>query len=766
MIREGSWDPGLQKVRETQFAQGNGRFCCRGVLEEIPYDSTPGTFIAGLYDRTGAQITEIVNCPNPINLRIDAYGEKLGLISMDHLHHERVLDLRHGVLSRQTVFRTTHKKCILYQSRRFVSMHNRRLGVMEVRVTPLDAAMTLNVQTTIDTSVSNKGVLTEGRKIHFMPHEVGQGDNISYLCVRTLESGTFVAYATSLEICRGERCKTVSERALRLRVHKGETITFRKFFTIHTSRSAKPHQLKRETIGDLRRARRRGLKRLFEDHAKAWDRLWGEANVEIEGDHAADQALCFNIYHLIIAGNAEDDVSIGARTLSGEAYRGHIFWDAELFVTPFFMYAFPETARAQLMYRCRRLDAARAIAASKDYRGALFPWESADTGEECTPSWARDFDGTIIRITTLDYEHHIVADIAFAVDHYCRATGDWSFMMRCGLELIFETARFWASRVTLNRKRNRYEIHDAMGPDEFHERVSNSAFTNTMARWNLQAACDRAREALARAPVKTKALMRRLGLTEREIRSWHRIASRIHVPGNARRKLIEQFDGYFRLRDPRITQLDEHFMPVLPASADYRTISKTQLIKQADVVMLLFLFPNRYSAEEKRRNYYYYERRTLHKSSLSPAIHSAVGLEVGDDDKAVHYLAHALSTDLSNIHGNAAEGVHAASAGGTWQAVIMGFAGMRIHPDHISFSPRLPPGWRALKFAVRFMGAKLRVSITHRKTSILVERPAARGRVFASVYGAKKQLKKHAYVDFHPSLSRRGGKSARARRSS
>jgi len=759
LVREGEWDPKIQKMRETQFTQGNGYFCCRGVLEEIPYDSTPGTFLAGLFDRTGAQITELVNCPNPINLRIDVYGEKLGLIAMDHLHHERVLDMRYGVLNRQTIFRTTHRKRVLYQSRRFISMHNKHLGVMEIHVTPMDAAMTLNVQTSIDTSVSNKGVLTEGRKIHYAPYEVSEKDNISYLCVRTFERGTLIAYATSLEICRGNRCRMVSDRALKLRVHKGETITFRKFFVVHTSRRIRHSQLKKETIGDLKKARKRGLKRLFEEHTRAWEKLWGCANVEIEGDHGADQALRFNVYHLVIAGNPDQDVSIGARTLSGEAYRGHVFWDAELFCVPFYIYAFPEIARRQLLYRYDRLDAARAIAASKDYRGALFPWESADTGEECTPSWTKDYDGTIIRITTLDYEHHIVADIAYAIDHYYRATGNAPFMGRVGLEMMFETARFWASRVEHNKKRDRYEIHDAMGPDEFHERVSNSAYTNTLAQWNLQRASEIYRVAKGRNPARLRALMKRLKLSEREVRRWHSIAAKIYIPHSKKKRIIEQFDGYLKLRDPRITQLDPNFMPVMPASVDYRNIAETQLLKQADVVMLLFLFPDRYNIEEKKRNYYYYERRTLHKSSLSPAIHSIVGLEAGDEDKALHYFAHALSTDLSNIHGNAAEGIHAASSGATWQACILGFAGMRVHEDQISFTPRMPENWRGLRFCVHYHGAKLRVCMAHAQTEILLE-GGARRRIFASVYGERKQLKAHKYVAFpnpnHISKKREG----------
>ncbi len=748
LIREPSWDPKLQQTRETQFTQGNGYFCCRGVLEEIPYDATPGTFLAGLFDRTGAQITELVNCPNPINIRIDAYGEKVGMVAMDHLRHERVLDMRDGVLNRQTMFKTTHKKRVLYQSRRFISMHNKHLGVIEVHITPMDVAMTFNVQTTVDFSVSNKGVLTEGRKIHYVPHEVSTMADLTYLCVRTFENQTLIGYATSLEICRHNRCRLVADRVLKLRVRKGETITFRKFFIIYTSRRVKPHQLKRQCIGALKKARRAGLKRLFEEHQRAWQKRWRNANIDIEGDESADQALRFNLYHLILAGNEESDVSVGARTLSGEGYRGHIFWDAEIFVIPFFIHTFPQIARNQLMYRVNRLNAARSIAAAKGYRGALFPWESADTGEECTPSWAKAFDGTIIRITTLDYEHHIVADIAFAVDRYVRATNDYAFILRHGFPILAETARFWADRVQYSRKRKRYEIHSITGPDEFHEDIKNNAFTNTMARWNLEAAASWHQWIKQAYPKRLPTLMRQLNLTEKEITSWQRVASKIYIPLSRKRKLIEQFEGYFKLRDPHITQLDKNFMPVLPASVDWHNVKETQLVKQADVVMLFHLFPDRFNAEEKKRNYYHYERRTLHKSSLSPAIHASVGLEVGDNDKALHYFAHSLATDLSDIHANTFEGIHAASAGGTWQTTIMGFAGMRVHDDHLSFTPHLPEHWRGMKFAVWFKGARLRISINHQHTCIAIEKQKSRKKLVAAVYGEIKLLKKGRFTTF------------------
>jgi len=335
---------------------------------------------------------------------------------MDHLYHRRTLDMHRGTLYRHTIYKTTHKKRIDYRSRRFVSMHDKHLMVMEIELTPLDSDMTINIMTSIDTGVSNKGVLTEGRKHHFQPLEVFTKANIHYICVETFEKKLNIAFASALEICRRNRCRIVAERAVNIRVRKNETITFRKFIAVRSSRHIRPSEIRRSTIGLLKAARRRGFDRLVEEHEKAWAERWKIANVDIDGDPEAARALRFNIYHLIIAGNEEDDdVSVGARTLSDEGYRGHVFWDTEIFILPFFIYTNPRIAKNLLMYRYHRLNAARHNAAARGYKGALFPWESADTGQECTPSWAKNFDGRIIKIVTMDQEHHIVSDIAYGV---------------------------------------------------------------------------------------------------------------------------------------------------------------------------------------------------------------------------------------------------------------------------------------------------------------------------------------------------------------
>ncbi len=749
LIKEKKWERKLQQVRETQFTLGNGYICSRGILEEVPYDSTPGTFINGIFDRTGAQITELVNFPNPLIFRFDAYGEKLDPIATDIVHHQRILDLKKAELFRHTIYKTTHKKRIDYRSRRFISLHNKNLLVMEIELTPLDAAMTINVQTMIDTGVSNRGTVTEGRKRHYQPIDVKTAADVAYLCVETFEKKEKVAYAAAVQICRKKCEQLETEQALNLRVRKGEKIFFRKFVAICNSSEKSPAVLRRSTINILKRAVKRGFERLEKDHINEWVKKWDIADIKIEGDAEAAKALRFNMYHLLISSTEDnDDVSIGAKTMSGEGYRGHIFWDTELFILPFFIYTNPTIAKNLLLYRYHRLGAARNNAAAKGYKGVLFPWESADTGEECTPSWAKNFDGSIIKIVTLDEEHHIVADIAYAFDHYYQATKDESFWWKYGLEIMVESARFWLSRLTYNKRRKKYELHHVMGPDEFHEDVKNNAFSNMMAAWNLRTAANWYTQAKKKNNKKLSNLNRRLKVKLTEVNAWAEIADNIYIPYSKKKKLIEPFEGFFKLEDHRITQLDDHLMPCLPASTNYQDIGKTQLIKQADVVMLLYLFSDKFSLKEKHQNYFYNEKRTLHKSSLSPAIHSIVGLEVGDEDKALHYFAHALSTDLSDIHGNTSDGFHAASGGGTWQALVLGFAGMRHKQGVLSFNPHLPQHWKYVCFKVYWQKCLIEVEISHHSIRISCLKGPARKKVLVEVADERKEVSPHKQVCF------------------
>ncbi len=740
LIKESGWDRAEQNVRESQFTLGNGYICSRGVLEEIPYDAQSGTFMSGLYDKSGSQVTEIINLPNPVNFKIIAQGEKVDVVAMDVISHIRTLDMKKGFLKRRTVFSNASKEHFDYQSIRFFSMANPHIGVMQVHFTPLDSDADIIVETFTDTSMTNKGVLSEGRKRHFEVTKYMGVRNINYVCVRTFQKKVGVGYANYLKYKYEGRTRATNEKVMRLYVKKGKTATFTKIFAIHSTRDLDfKKKLERKTIASLERAVRKGFHQLFKEHAEAWRRHWEAVDIDIRPDTNLQTALRFNMYHMLICAPPDGRSSVPARTLSGEGYRGHIFWDTEIFILPFFIYTNPEIAKRILMYRYKTLPAARRNAREKGYKGALFSWESADTGEEVTPEWHRDLDGKVIRIFTGKMEYHIVADIAYAADNYFVATADEEFMLDAGLEILFECARFWASRVEYNEARDVYGIKEVIGPDEFHVKVNDNAFTNVMARWNLVRAVQLCRNYQARNMRRFRRLLKRLKLRESEIRAWARISNRMPVRAN-RSGIIESFSGYFNRKYMPIRELDHNFMPEIPKHMTPRQLKGTQFLKQADTQMIFHLFPDSYPLSQRRKNFVYYNRRTLHKSSLSPSMGALTGWDAGYYDKAYHYFVFSLYGDLEDKHGNTREGIHAASSGGNWQVVFYAFAGIRVSGGVLTINPSLPRQVNSMRLKVRFRQWILNIAVSKDHVKILPysEKESA---LRVQVYGRSRALR-------------------------
>ncbi|MCK5083454.1 MAG: glycoside hydrolase family 65 protein [Candidatus Omnitrophica bacterium] len=722
-IKADAFDTGIQNIRETQFALGNGYLGVRGILEEIPIGTWAGTYIAGVYDRFTSQVAELVNFPNPFFFKFTVKGEKVGAVAMDVLDHQMILNMQDGLLTRRTVYSDSKKRRYDYQSIRFVSMHDKNIGVMQVTLTPLDDSAEVEIQSGLDTTAHNKGTITEGNKRHFNIKELDQEKNASYLLLRTLEKRHQVIYRTGLYYVIGKKRVYAQDNILKLKLKKRQPIVLTKVFYIGTCGEKKEDlkRLQRSSRVKFNKAFRGRMDSLLKSHREEWRKLWDVADVIIAGTADIQKNLRFNIFHMLICGHVDKGFSsIGARTLSGEGYRGHVFWDAEIFMLPFYAYAMPKVAKNMLMYRYFRMDQARDIAKKQGYKGTMYPWESAGTGEEETPTWAKDLDGKIIRIKTNELEHHITADIAFACCHYFEITDDEEFMMDYGYEMVFEAARFWASRVQRNRQ-GKYEIRDVIGPDEFHEHVNNNAFTNVMAKWNLSVA-HKFYQALKKTKPKLYTELRgKIGLTDKEVNVWKRIVPKIVFKYRKKDYVIEEFDGYFQRKHINIVDLDENGIPMLPKGVKVKDYNKTQFVKQADVLMLLYLLADFFPKNAKKNNYHFYAPRTLHKSSLSPAIHAIMALESGLLNQAYQFFNVALRADISNLHGNSHEGIHAASLGGVWQSVINGFAGVKIEGHTLSFDPRMPTTWQYIQFSLLWKGSMLRVVVNNNEAHIKIE---------------------------------------------
>ncbi|HEX9373913.1 MAG TPA: glycosyl hydrolase family 65 protein, partial [Roseiflexaceae bacterium] len=460
----------------------------------------------------------------------------------------------------------------------------------------------------------------------------------------------------------------------------------------------------------LHAARRAGPPRLIEAHTRAWAERWRANEVVVEGDEIAQTALRFAGYHLISAANPDDErISIGARALTGDAYLGHVFWDTEIFLLPFYTYTWPAAARALLMYRWYTLPAARAKAARLGYRGALYAWESADTGDEATPPYVRGPDGQVIAIRNGVEEQHISADVAYAAWQYWQATEDLPFLLNAGAEIILETARFWASRARLETD-GRYHIRNVIGPDEYHEGIDDNAYTNGMAQWNIERGLELADLLPTRWPARWATLRAQLAITPAELAAWRDVAARLVSGLDQTSGLLEQFAGFFALEPIDLAAYTPRTAPMDVLLGRERT-QRSQVIKQADVVMLLALLWDRYPAALRAANFRYYEPRCGHGSSLSPAIHAMVAARLGDVELAARYFHQAAAIDLDDTMGNAAAGVHIATLGGLWQAAVFGFGGISPTTAGLRCDPHLPAAWRALGFSVQWRGRQVRIAL-------------------------------------------------------
>ncbi|HSL64220.1 MAG TPA: glycosyl hydrolase family 65 protein [Gaiellaceae bacterium] len=458
----------------------------------------------------------------------------------------------------------------------------------------------------------------------------------------------------------------------------------------------------------LDEADRAGWERLHIEQRAAWAQRWEACDVRIAGDRELTRAVRFSLFHLMASAADEGEAAVGARDLTGSAYRGHVFWDTDVFVLPFLAATHPAAARAALEYRIRRLGAARAEAAERGFRGARFPWESAGEGRDVTPRVLKGPDGEDIAVLNGEAEEHITADVAWAVGAYLDWTGDEAFRHGAGLELLAETARYWASRVRVDDA-GRAHLDGVIGPDEYHVLVDDNAYTNVMARWNLRRAAAEAERTGA-------------GPGRDEIRAWRRLADALVDGYDAERGLYEQFAGFFELEPLVLAELVPR-----PAAADVllgrERVERAQVVKQADVLMLHHLVPTELEPGSLARDLAYYEPRTAHGSSLSPGIHAALLARVGELGRAQRLLRLTARLDLDDVTETTAGGLHLATMGSLWQALALGFAGVRPLEDALALDPRIPPAWGTLELALAFRGVPARLTLAPDEALVETERP-------------------------------------------
>jgi trehalose/maltose hydrolase-like predicted phosphorylase len=681
---------------EARLAIGNGAVGMRASLEQPLLSSRPGVFIAGLFDTSEREprVPALVAAPDWLRLSLAIDDEPVVLEAGQTLDYWRALDLRRGVLLSDWRQRTRGGRIVRVRKLRFASLTNRALAVQLAQI-----------------EVEQPSTITITADIQSVPGLLLVASTAGSLVWSTRSGSRHLALATAAEVRppAGERASAGLQHpnSWRWASLRGEARTLIRVAAFARGDGGGSHPTGGAQSA-LRRARRQGPQGVVASHVAAWDKRWTAGEVEVGGDEAAQRALRFAVYHLTSAANPEDEhVSIGARGLTGEGYLGHVFWDTEIFLMPFYTLTWPAAARAMLMYRFHTLPAARAKAARLGYRGALFAWESADTGEETTPPWALGGDGQVVQILCGTQEQHISAAVAYAVWQYWQATHEVRFLLTAGAEILLETARFWASRAARGGD-GAYHIREVIGPDEYHESVDENAYTNRMAAWNLECGLRVASLLRARWPFRWTELSQKLDLDESELERWRDVTLKLVTGFDPATGLFEQFKGFFGLEDVDLRAYAGLGVPLDVVLGPDKT-RRSQVIKQADVLMLPVLLPGEFDRRVVAANFRYYEPRCGHGSSLSPAMHALLAAQLGDMKLAERYFQQAARIDLDDARGDSALGVHMGALGGLWQAAVFGFGGLGLDEHGLRLDPHLPLGWHRLTFRIRWRGRSLRI---------------------------------------------------------
>jgi alpha,alpha-trehalose phosphorylase len=733
-VIEKAFHPEFLAQSETMLALGNGYLGMRGCPEEGgPYVEN-GTFINGFYEtrpiaygedaygfaRTGQTICNVTDS-KVIKLLVD--DEPFSLPNAHLLNYDRRLNMKVGTLDREILWETPAGKQVSITSRRLVSFPNRHVAAISYCVTLLNAQAFVVISSEMvanETSVQDDG--SDSRLARAFSDQVlhprasYSRDRRIVLCHATEKSRFTLTCATDnmLESSCSNSYKVMhtadfGQVVFTIEAQPGSQIQFTKYMVYHTSQTASAEELCGRAEWTLDRVAAHGFERLLAAQQQYMDDFWSRSDVRVN-DIREDrikrstieiqQAIRFNLFHILQASARAEETGVPAKGLTGRAYEGHYFWDTEIYLLPFLVYTSPRIARNLLAFRYKMLPQARARAKELGHRGAMFAWRTIN-GEEASAYYAA---GTA--------QYHINADIMYALRKYVQATGDEAFLRNFGAEMLVETARLWADLgFYSDAKGGKFCINGVTGPDEYNAVVNNNAYTNLMARENLRYAAEVLESLRATEPDAYNALVHKTALEPSEGKAWIRAAENMYVPYDEKLKIVPQDDQFLdkELWDFRNTPAERYPLLLFYHPLD---IYRKQVIKQADVVLAMFLLGDLFPADTKKRNFDFYDPLTTGDSSLSSCVEAIIAAQVGDIDKAIRYGMAALLMDLADVGGNVKDGCHIASMGGTWMMLTYGLGGMRDHDGRLSFWPRRAPQDNAiLRFPVTYRGQLLEIEI-------------------------------------------------------
>jgi trehalose/maltose hydrolase-like predicted phosphorylase len=754
MLVYDGFDAAEEGLREALTSTGNGYFCTRGTAEweDASAIHYPGTYAHGVYDRETTIMgghpvlnEDLVNLPNWLVLKLRIDGEEiLRLENLEVLSYRHALDVRNALVFRELRFRDRTGRQTRLESRRFVSMNRMHQAALAWHLTAENWSGTVEVVAALDGRVLNQGVARyrqlEGRHLDPQGPRVS-GPDVIALKVRTRHSRIEVAVAARARVYRGDEELAVArqtvqtqdyvQQVLEFDVQEGELVRVEKLTAMYTSRDRAIDEPLTNAIKSV--ARYPTFEEAFAGHARAWEELWEVCDIRLPGHERAQFLLRLHISHVLQVCSrltAHHDAGVPARGLNGEAYRGHVFWD-ELYVYPFLNFRLPEITRGLLMYRYRRISEARGAAREAGYTGAMYPWQSGSDGDEETQRvhlnplsgrWEPDLSRN---------QRHVNAAIFYNIWCYYHATHDLEFLRDHGAEMLLEIARFWSSIAHYNPARDRWEIHGVMGPDEFHDKypdaveggLRNNAYTNVMVAW----ICETAQTVLDLLPASRRdALRAKIGLGDEEMRTWEEMSRKMFVPFHAD-GVISQFEGYEDLQELDWDAYRERYGDVQRLDrilrAEGEDPNRYKIAKQADAVMLFFLFSEdhlrrlfgrlgyEYGPETARKTIDYYDRRTSHGSTLSFVVHAGVLAAIDPESSWERFLG-ALESDVGDVQrGTTREGVHMGVMCGTLDLIQRAYLGVDVRAGVVYFDPKLIGRLDGLSLPMQFRGTPIRVTV-------------------------------------------------------
>jgi len=734
--KDNSWYIGTEQFNskiadktEAIMFQGNGYFGIRASAEERQLGEKRNMFVSGTFDAFSDEVTELPNLPDILNMEIKIDGQMLCLKDGQVKNYHKGLNMKNGELIRHFDWIINGKQ-VGFKFSRFISMDDVHLFVSKLEIMSNRDDLNIQIQSGIDGQQSNSGTqhLIEGNKRLFedkyiQMQEKSQQSGIDFVFNvfhRTYIDEVLLNVKPHMKMGRRQIFGNYE-----INLPKKQRFTLIKYSNIYTSIDSDVEQekLSETSISDLKEACLSNYVELLNKSAKSWqNNIWQRSYVKISSEDVKPQvAINFARYQLAANTPPDSRMNIGAKGITGEGYKGHTFWDTEIFMLPYYIFTMPEIARNLLKYRYLGLEGAHKKAKSNGYEGAQFPWEMAwPTDGETTPLWgsADIVTGRAMKIWSGFIEQHVTSDIAIAVMEYLHASGDQEFAEEMGYEIILDAAKFWSSRLEYDQDRDRYEITNVIGPDEYKEHADNNAFTNYTASWCIKQAVEITDMLRFKNPALYEKLNNKLKL-DTVYQDWMSRMDMIYLPQPNEDLIIPQDDKYLGREKIDVAHYQSNDK-VSDIFKEYNLaqINQLQITKQADVLLLLFLFENLYDKNVRKANWDYYEPKTTHDSSLSPSTHSILANDLELDEEAYRFFEQACETDLGTHVGKAEKGLHMAALGGIWNIVVEGFGGVRIVGGKLRIQPHLPQSWDGLQYQINWQGSLLKISVNHEKMQV------------------------------------------------